>query len=131
MRPEESAAPKILVVEDDESMRDLLRLHLGNAGYQVTLAEDATVAGRSLLASPPDLVIADIHLPFLNGLEFASLLLADTTVPNVPVVLISAHEHYRQRAEALGMTFLLKPIPKAQLLETVEKVLSSARVDKN
>lgn len=125
------AEAKVLVVEDDESMRELLRLHLGNAGYKVTPAEDATVAGRQLLASPPDLIIADIHLPFLNGLEFASILIADTTVPNIPIVLISAHEHYRQHAESLGMTFLLKPILKAQLLETVEKVLSSASVDKN
>lgn len=125
------AEAKVLVVEDDESMRELLRLHLGNAGYEVTLAEDAIVAGRKLLACAPDLIIADVHLPFLNGLEFASILIADTTVPNIPIVLISAHEHYRQHAESIGMTFLLKPILKAQLLETVEKVLSSANVEKN
>lgn len=131
MHPEKAAEAKVLVVEDDESMRELLRLHLGNAGYKVTLAEDAAVAGRKLLASPPDLIIADVHLPFMNGLEFASLLLADTTVPDIPLVLISAHEHHRQHAEALATAFLLKPILKAELLETVERVLSSAHVDKN
>lgn len=131
MQAEEPVEAKVLVVEDDESMRELLRLHLGNAGYKVTLAEDAAVAGRKVLASAPDLIIADIHLPFMSGLEFASILIADATVPNIPIVLISAHEHYRQHAESLGIPFLLKPILKAQLLETVEKVLSSANVDKN
>jgi CheY-like chemotaxis protein len=131
MQPEEPVEARVLVVEDDESMRELLRLHLGNAGYKVTLAQDATIAGRKLLASTPDLIIADVHLPFMSGLEFASILMADQTLPNIPLVLISAHEHYRQHAEALGVAFLLKPILKAQLLETVENVLSSANVDKN
>jgi CheY-like chemotaxis protein len=131
MQTEQPVEAEVLVVEDDDSMRELLRLHLGNAGYKVTLAEDAAVAGRKLLASAPDLIIADIHLPFMSGLEFASILLADSTVPTVPIVLISAHEHYRQRAESLGISFLLKPILKPQLLETVAKVLSSANVDKN
>ena len=130
MQPEESAEARVLVVEDDESMRELLRLHLSNAGYKVTPAEDAAVAGRKLLASTPDLIIADIHLPYLNGLEFASLLMADSTLPDIPVVLISAHEHYRAQAETLGVAFLLKPILKAQLLETVERVLSSAKVNR-
>lgn len=107
-------------------MRELLRLHLANAGYRVTLAEDAAVAGRELLASPPDLVIADVHLPYMSGVELASILVADGTLPPIPVVLISAHERYRDRAEALGAVFLVKPILKTQLLETVAKVLSSA-----
>lgn len=131
MQHRDRVEAKVLVVEDDESMRDLLRLHLGNAGYNVMLAEDAAVAGRMLLASPPDLILADIHLPYMSGLDFASVLMADTTLPNIPVVLISAHEHYRPHAEALGFAFLLKPILKAQLLETVEKVLACAIVDRN
>src|SRR6185503_8964508 len=57
-------APKIniLAVEDDQAMRELLRLHLSNAGYVVTLAEDAIAAGHRMLKLPPDLVILDIDL---------------------------------------------------------------------
>jgi DNA-binding response OmpR family regulator len=119
--------PSILVVEDDDSMRALLQLHLRAAGYRVTAAEDAAVAGRHILACAPDLVIADIQLPYMSGLEFASILLADTTLPSIPVVLISAHEEYRERAEALGLVFLLKPILRPTLLATVASLLSGDR----
>lgn len=69
-------------------------------------------------------MIADVHLPYLNGIEFASILLADLSLPSIRIVLISAHEHYRDRAEALGAAFLHKPILKDTLLETIEKALS-------
>lgn len=123
MASEKTQCWQVLVVEDDASMRGLIRLHLENAGYRVTVAEDAAVAGRKLLASPPDLIVADIQLPFLGGLEFASILMADATLPNIPIILISAHEEYRDRAEALGTVFLRKPILKEQLLQAVAQVL--------
>lgn len=125
MAPEKPERWQVLVVEDDASMRDLLRLHLSNAGYRVALAEDAAVAGRQLLAAPPDLILADIQLPFMSGLELASILMADATLPNIPIVLISSHEHYRDRAEAMGAVFLLKPILKEKLLEAIAKALRS------
>ncbi len=125
MATEKAQHRHVLVVEDDASMRELLRLHLSNAGYRVTAAEDAAVAGRALLAAPPDLVVADIQLPFLDGLEFASVLVADATLPNIPVVLISAHEQYRERAEAMGSVFLQKPILKEALLQAVADALAS------
>lgn len=108
-------------------MRALLQLHLRIAGYRVTAAADAAVAGRHILASPPDLIIADIRLPYMSGLEFASILLADTTLPCIPVVLISADEDYRERAEALGLVFLLKPILRPTLLATVASLLEDDR----
>lgn len=122
----EPSKPSILVVEDDDSMRALLQFHLRAAGYRVTAAEDAAVAGRHILACAPDLIIADIQLPYMSGLEFAAILLADSTLPAIPTVLISAHEEYRERAEALGLAFLLKPILRPTLLATVASLLSDA-----
>lgn len=122
----EPVAKEILVIEDDSSMRELLGLHLSNAGYRVTLAEDAAVAGRKLLASVPALIIADVRMPYMSGLEFVSILLADSTLPTIPVILISSQEGYRDRAEALGVFFLQKPIVKTSLLETVEQALSES-----
>src|SRR5204863_217429 len=55
-------AATILVVDDDESMRDLLRLHLTAAGYDVQVAEDAIAAGYMVLRSPPDLIISDVNI---------------------------------------------------------------------
>lgn len=126
--PHDAAAPlHILVVEDEGSLRALLQLHLRIAGYRVTAVADAALAGRHILASPPDLIIADIQLPYMSGLEFASILLADTTLPSIPVVLISAHEEYRERAERLGLVFLHKPILRPTLLATVASLLSGDR----
>lgn len=117
----------ILVVDDDPSMRELVALHLRNSGYQVTTAEDAITAGRKLLSRTPDLLIVDVEMPYITGLEFASLLIADSTLTPVPTIMISAHDRYRERAEGLGVTFLTKPIQKSTLLEAVAVALQSAQ----
>jgi two-component system, OmpR family, response regulator len=59
-------AATILAVDDDECLRELLYLHLSDAGYQVLLAEDAIIAGRFLLQQKVDLLIADIEMPFMT-----------------------------------------------------------------
>jgi DNA-binding response OmpR family regulator len=115
----------ILAVEDDQGMRELLRLHLSNAGYVVTLAEDAIAAGNRMLKFPPDLVILDVGLPYFNGLDFAEALLADATVARVPIIFISADESFAARAEGLGVDFIVKPFRKERLLESVARVISS------
>jgi DNA-binding response OmpR family regulator len=113
----------ILVVEDDDSMRSLIELHLSNAGYSVVGAEDALVAGRRVLRQPPDLMVVDVDLPFMSGLEFVATLQADSTVPCFPVVFITAHEGFAPRAEALGADFIKKPFLKERLLESVARNL--------
>jgi len=111
----------ILAVEDDPVMAELLRLHLSHAGYVVTLAENAIAAGHRMLKSPPDLVILDVGLPYLNGLDFAATLLADATVAQVPIIFISADESFADRADRLGADFILKPIHKERLLASVAR----------
>jgi len=120
-----AAAPRIniLAVDDDEAMRELLRLHLTNAGYVVTLAEDAIAAGHRMLRLPPDLVIIDIDLPYMNGLDFAAALLADASVAHVPIIFISAYESFAAKADRLGADFLVKPFQKERLLDSVERTL--------
>ena len=117
----------ILVVEDDEAMAGLLKLHLSNAGYLVTLAEDAVAAGHHVLKFTPDLIILDVNLPYMNGLEFAATLQADATVPHIPVIFITAHENFGPQAERLGADFLVKPFLKPRLLESVARNIRSGR----
>src|SRR5258708_32356305 len=85
--------PNILVVDDDKSMRDLLQLHLANAGYNVALAEDAVVAGRMFLGSTPDLLLIDVDMPYLSGLDFGATLFADTTWRVIPGMFTHAQRH--------------------------------------
>ena len=113
----------ILVVDDDESMRALVRVHLSNAGYQVLLAEDAVVGGRMLLESKPDLLVIDAEIPYLSGVDFVAALLADSTAPDVPVLFITAHDQYREKFERLGVKYLIKPFKVDALLEKVAEAL--------
>ena len=59
-------AATILVVDDEASARDLLRLHLSAAGYEVLVAEDAIAAGYMVLRRPPDLIISDVNMPHMD-----------------------------------------------------------------
>jgi two-component system, chemotaxis family, chemotaxis protein CheY len=121
---------RILVVDDDRSIRELLRLRLAASGYEVLLAEDALVAGRMLLHASPDLMIVDAHMPHVSGVDFVANLVADSTQPWVPVIFITGREDLKDHAEALGAACLVKPFLANRLVELVERVLRSQdRVD--
>jgi DNA-binding response OmpR family regulator len=119
--------PTVLVVDDDKAIRELLKLHLVNAGYDVLLAEDAVVGGRLLFENGPDLLVLDINIPYLSGTQFVATLIADRTVPPVPVVFITGHEDLFHEALAIGKPCLLKPFYVDQLLSLTDRLLSDAR----
>ena len=110
----------ILVMDDDQSMRELLRLHLSNAGYKVLVAEDAIDAGHLLLQQRPDLILADIEMPFMDGLEFLRAVKADRTTRSVPVIFVTVRVEAETKAKKLGAAgFLIKPLLLPELLSTV------------
>jgi len=112
----------ILVMDDDQCMRELLRLHLSNAGYKVLVAEDAIDAGHLLLQQRPDLVLADIEMPFMDGLEFLRAVKADRTTRSVPVIFVTVRVEAEAKAKKLGAAaFLIKPLLLPELLSTVAR----------
>ena len=115
-------AARILVVDDDESIRELLRLHLGAAGYDVEVAPDAIAAGYMVLRSPPDLIITDVKMPHMDGFEFVAALKADRTLPKIPVVFLTSVEDGDVRGKELGAAgYVTKPVRADRLLEVVAK----------
>ena len=118
---------KILVVDDERCMRDLMQLHLRSAGHQVLLAEDAVVAGRMLLEWRPDLLLVDVEMPYMSGQEFVATLLADRTIPHVPVIFVTADETFGPRAASLGADCLTKPCRADVLLNLVARRLKETR----
>lgn len=117
----------ILVIEDDVSMRELIGLHLTNAGYAVRLAEDAIEGGRELLRERADAVICDVQMPYLDGLELLGALKSDAGLRDIPVVLLSASPLSLERPEAVrAAACLLKPIGAAELVSTIAAVLGKA-----
>jgi chemosensory pili system protein ChpA (sensor histidine kinase/response regulator) len=120
---------RILVVEDEEVMRELLRLHLSFAGYAVELAEDAIGAGYAVLKNPPDLIICDVEMPHMDGLQFIAALRADKTLPPVPVIFLTsvAEREGAARAELGAADYLFKPVRLEELLAAVSRQLTPPR----
>ena len=116
----------VLVVDDERAVLELLRLHLENDGYTVIAAADAVIGGKALVerAAEIDLLILDAKLPYMSGIEFASVLIADTTLPPIPMILITGHEEFADRAVLLDVPCLMKPFSADRLLELVEKTLA-------
>jgi DNA-binding response OmpR family regulator len=115
---------KILIVDHDRSIRELLQLHLSNAGYEALVAEDAIVAGRLILQSVPDLMIVEVDMPFMNGIEFVATLKADSRTRDIPVVFLGSNADFDDLARGLGaVAFLTKPVYADRLLEIVAKRL--------
>jgi CheY-like chemotaxis protein len=113
-------AASILIVDDDENIRELLRLHLSSAGYEVHVAEDAISAGYMVLRSPPDLIITDINMPHMDGFEFIAALKSDKSLPRIPVICLTSFEEGDLRGKELGVVgYVTKPVRADRLLSLV------------
>lgn len=111
---------RILIVDDDDSIRDLLRLHLSAAGYEVEVAADAIAAGYLVLKGPPDLIITDVNMPHMDGFEFVAALRADSALPRIPVIFLTSIEDGEARGRELGAVgYVTKPVRSDRLLALV------------
>lgn len=99
----------------------LLERHLARAGYEVLSAEDAVEAGKLVLERRPDLIIADIHLPHMDGDEFVAALRADPELRDTPVIFLSVDEQLQAHARRLGaVAYFDKSVSSERLLEVVD-----------
>ena len=117
-------APLVLAIDDDLEVRRLIRHHLEAAGYRVATAEDAVEAGHSVMDHRPDLIIADFKMPYMNGNDFIGLLRADDTIPDIPVLFITAKQNSSELAgRTFGFPLLTKPLDVEDLLTNVRTLL--------
>jgi CheY-like chemotaxis protein len=111
---------KILVVDDDPNMRQLLTLHLGNAGYDVQAAEDGIAAGYKVLRQRPELIICDVNMPYMDGFEFVAALRQDPELRDIRVMFLSTAPEIERRGKELGAVgYLFKPVRADWLLKLV------------
>lgn len=118
-----------MVVDDEPSMRELLALHLSNAGYKVQTAEDGIAAGYKVLSQRPDLIICDIHMPHLDGFEFVAALREDPGVRDIPVIFLTTAtdvEHRCKQLRAAG--YLHKPTRADRLLSFIAEKIKGGLV---
>lgn len=113
----------VLVVDDEPTMREILEIRLSSWGFDVLLAEDAESAGRLAEEERPDVVISDVVLPGISGIELLGQLKAGD--PERPVILITAHGTIDHAVEAMKRgadDFLTKPIDHDDLRSTLDAV---------
>ena len=127
-------ASRVLVVEDEPDIRDLLAFHLERDGYQVTRATTGPEALRQLRAAPPDLVILDLMLPELDGLEVCRRLRADPATAALPVIMLTAKGDEVDRVVGLEMgadDYVVKPFSPKEMLARVRAVLRRAQAPRS
>ena len=120
----------ILIVDDDSSIREMLRLFLGLKGYTVALATNGQEALDYLeqSAQPPQLILLDLMMPVMSGAEFRAAQRQSHALASIPVALISAAENLRDTAPSLDAeAYLPKPIDFEALLSTVERYCGKHR----
>jgi two-component system chemotaxis response regulator CheY len=120
---------RILVVDDDEPTRELLRDYLGDAGYDVVVAVDGRQACRALSAFNVDLVVTDLEMPVMDGLELIRWLRGAR--PSCPIVLVTGRTdrelqlcRFGRRA---GFECMTKPIDVEQLGRAIHRLISPER----
>jgi CheY-like chemotaxis protein len=119
------AGGKVLVIDDDETMRALIKLHLVNAGFEVLEAADAVEGGNLVLGKSPRLVICDVEMPYLSGYEFATALKSDPLTCHIPVLFLSADDDIADKAiEAGAVGHLKKPVSADRLVKVVSRFIS-------
>jgi CheY-like chemotaxis protein len=118
----------VLVIDGDPCTRELLRLHLSNAGYKVLLAEDAVVGVRMVLQHAPDLILSDVSVPYLDSLELLTALRADRRAKEIPLVFLGTNDAGADRALSLGAQgYLTKPVRADRLLALVAEQFAQRR----
>ncbi len=115
---------KILVIDDEESIRELYRAELADEGYEVDLAADGREAIRRLEAFRPDLVTLDIKMPGIDGIEVLRRIREKNTT--IPVILVSAFGEFKQDFNTWASdAYIVKSHDPTELKETVRKLLGA------
>ena len=117
---------RILVVDDAKVVVSLIRVYFANWPVEFIVAGDGEAGLVMAKEHKPDLVIADVRMPKMDGFELCGAIIADERLAGVPVVLLSANadEAARKKGELVGATaFLKKPVSPEELKATVGKIL--------
>jgi DNA-binding response OmpR family regulator len=122
--------PRILVVDDEANIRDLLTQEFTEAGYQVRTAVNGREAVRSVRAERPDLVVLDVMMPEMNGFDVAAVLKNDPATMDIPIVILSIVQD-RDRGYRLGVDrYLTKPIDTDLLFREVGALIEQKKSHK-
>ena len=130
--PAATPAPAILIVDDDEHMRALIRDTLSEAGFAVAEADGLAAARRSLEASKPALIILDVGLPDGSGVDLCREVRANASLSQTPIVMLTGRGRLDQKDEGFSAgadQYLVKPVKPRELLLWVQALLRRLKLD--
>jgi DNA-binding response OmpR family regulator len=119
--------PSALVIEDDSAVQALLKKLLESHGYQVTVAGDGLQGLVQLETLTPDIVLCDIMMPNLDGMQFTKAIKAHEDTKKIPVVFLTAKNDAKTMIEGLNIGakyFLTKPFRHEDLMAKIKKAMS-------
>lgn len=118
---------KILVVEDDLDLVELLRFNLTSAGFSVVVAVDGAEALKKARSIQPDLILLDLMLPELDGFAVCEILRRDSSTTAIPIIILTALSSQLARLAGMGAganDYITKPFSPKHLLVRIESFLS-------
>lgn len=121
-----SMMAKVLVVEDDAGIQELLQFTLDSAGYSTRCANSAEKAQQLILEELPDLIILDWMLPAMSGLQFARVLRGDARTRQLPIIMVTARGEEPDRVAGLeegADDYIVKPFSPKEMIARVHAVL--------
>jgi len=116
----------VFVVDDEPDVVELLETVLGLEGYRVTSVTEGRVALRRVLADPPDLLILDLMMPDMDGMELLKLLRLDPRGARVPVLIVSAKSGQKDQIGSLQLgadAYICKPFSNKDLVSQVGQLI--------
>lgn len=122
---------KILVAEDERDIRDLIVFTLKYAGHEVIAVGNGELAVQEALASQPDLIMLDVRMPKMTGLEACRVLKSTDTLQHIPVVFLSAKGNDQDEGDgamAGAIDFIMKPFAPDDLARRVGEILQKIGV---
>lgn len=112
----------ILVVEDEQSLADLLKLRLDDEGFQVTVAYTGAEAVKDIKEKKPDVITLDIHLPDANGLSMLEKIKANPETKAIPVIIISSSDQAEEAKSIGAVDYMRKPVNFHKLLDMLKEL---------
>jgi DNA-binding response OmpR family regulator len=123
--------PRILLVDDDRRVRQLVGLTLPADDYELSFAEDGTDAIRIARQSHPDLILLDYAMPGPHGVDVCAAIRSDASMAGTPIIMLTGHgdEDIRQRSILAGANgFLTKPFSPIALEQTIRALLGASNL---
>lgn len=122
-------AKRVVCIEDEPEMIDLVRLILGRKGFQVIGANGGIEGLETVRREEPDLVLLDLMMPDMDGWEVYQQMKADDTLRDIPVVVVTAKAQSIDKVLGLHIAkvddYITKPFGPQELLESVEKIIGA------